>query len=282
MHGPTATLLVVPRPTGRRRPLRSVRDGMRREHHPRGQPHRFLGRTVPDPHRVAAGRLSTPARGDRTAFGPLADELQATWELHFSDARPRIAIFVSRQTTVSWISSGGIVPERFPEIVFVAGNHEELAPTVRDAGIEFRHIPVAKVDKSGAEARQLELLEQQRVDLVVLAKYMQILSPDFVARAPRIINIHHSFLPAFVGAKPYHQALERGVKIIGATAHYVTPELDAGPIIEQDVTRVSHRDEISDLIRHGKDLERMVLARAVRLHLTNRVLVYGNRTVVFA
>ncbi|MCA9728408.1 MAG: formyltetrahydrofolate deformylase [Candidatus Eisenbacteria bacterium] len=218
-----------------------------------------------------------------TAFGPLADELQATWELHFSDARPRIAIFVSKQDhcllDLLWRHRAGEIPG---EIVFVAGNHEELAPTVRDAGIEFRHIPVAKADKSGAEARQLELLEQQRVDLVVLAKYMQILSPDFVARAPRIINIHHSFLPAFVGAKPYHQALERGVKIIGATAHYVTPELDAGPIIEQDVTRVSHRDEISDLIRHGKDLERMVLARAVRLHLTNRVLVYGNRTVVFA
>ena len=120
------------------------------------------------------------------------------------------------------------------------------------------------------------------IDLVVLAKYMQVLSDSFVAAAPRIINIHHSFLPAFVGARPYHQALRRGVKIIGATAHYVTPELDAGPIIEQDVVRVSHRDEISDLIRHGKDLERMVLARAVRLHLMNRVLVYGNRTVVFA
>ena len=130
--------------------------------------------------------------------------------------------------------------------------------------------------------QQLDLLRQYQIDLVVLAKYMQVLSPDFVEQFPSVINIHHSFLPAFVGAKPYHQAHQRGVKIIGATAHYVTSDLDAGPIIEQDVTRISHRDDVAELIRKGKDLERLVLSRAVRLHLQHRVLVYGNRTVVFA
>ena len=140
---------------------------------------------------------------------------------------------------------------------------------------------MTRESKSEVEAQELALLREHRIDLVVLAKYMQVLSDDFIDRGPRVLNIHHSFLPAFVGAKPYHQAYDRGVKIIGATAHYVTPELDAGPIIEQDVARVSHRDGISDLIRKGKDLERVVLARAVRLHLMNRVLVYGNKTVVF-
>lgn len=140
---------------------------------------------------------------------------------------------------------------------------------------------MTKDNKQEQEAKQLELLQQYKIDLVVLAKYMQILSGEFIANFPQVINIHHSFLPAFVGANPYHKAFERGVKIIGATSHYVTDNLDAGPIIEQDVARVTHRDEVEDLIRKGKDLERVVLARAVRLHLQNRVLVYGNRTVVF-
>ena len=148
--------------------------------------------------------------------------------------------------------------------------------------IDFYHIPITKEQKDQQEARQLELLRQHRIDLVIFAKYMQILTPNFINHFPYIINIHHSFLPAFSGAKPYHRAYERGVKIIGATAHYVTADLDEGPIIEQDVVRISHRDKIADLIRKGKDLERVVLARAVRLHLQNRVLVYGNRTVVFA
>ncbi|MEH1817095.1 MAG: formyltetrahydrofolate deformylase, partial [Nostoc sp.] len=147
--------------------------------------------------------------------------------------------------------------------------------------IDFQQIPINKDNKSEQEAQQLELLRQYKIDLVVLAKYMQIVSADFISQFPQIINIHHSFLPAFIGANPYHRAFERGVKIIGATAHYATADLDAGPIIEQDVVRVSHRDEVDDLVRKGKDLERVVLARAVRSHLQNRVLVYGNRTVVF-
>ncbi len=149
-------------------------------------------------------------------------------------------------------------------------------------GAEFYHISITKENKADQEAQELELLRQYKIDLVILAKYMQVLSSEFIAQFPQVINIHHSFLPAFAGAKPYHQAHERGVKIIGATAHYVTPELDAGPIIEQDVVQVSHRDSVADLIRKGKDLERVVLARAVRLHLRHQVLVYSNRTVVFA
>ncbi len=148
--------------------------------------------------------------------------------------------------------------------------------------IDYHYIPITKANKQEQETRQLALLKQYSIDLVILAKYMQILSSEFVAQFPQVINIHHSFLPAFPGANPYQRAYERGVKIIGATAHYVTADLDEGPIIEQDVVRVSHRDDVPDLIRKGKDLERIVLARAVRLHLQNRVLVYGNRTVVFA
>ena len=164
----------------------------------------------------------------------------------------------------------------------IISNHQNLNPLAEQYGIDFEYIPITKDNKAIQEAQQLELIKKYKIDLVVLAKYMQILSQDFIIKIPNVINIHHSFLPAFVGANPYERAYERGVKIIGATAHYVTPDLDAGPIIEQDVVRVSHRDEVSDLVRKGKDLERVVLARAVRYHLQNRVLVYGNRTVVFA
>jgi formyltetrahydrofolate deformylase len=167
------------------------------------------------------------------------------------------------------------------EIPLIMSNHANLKEVAEQFGIDFHHIPITKDNKAEQEAQQLELLQRYQIDLVVLAKYMQIVSADFIDKFPQIINIHHSFLPAFVGANPYHRAFERGVKIIGATAHYATADLDAGPIIEQDVVRVSHRDEIEDLIRKGKDLERVVLARAVRLHLQNRVLVYTNRTVVF-
>src|SRR5262249_9412954 len=147
--------------------------------------------------------------------------------------------------------------------------------------VPFHHVPASADNRPAAEAAQLALLEELRIDLVVLARYMQILSPPFVSRWPsRMINIHHSFLPAFVGARPYHQAKERGVKLIGATAHYVTAELDQGPIIEQDVCRVSHRDDVDELVRRGRELERQVLTRAVRLHLARRVLVFGNRTIV--
>lgn len=217
------------------------------------------------------------------AFDSIAKPLGANWELHFSDVVPRVAIWVSKQNhcllDLLWRHQAG---ELAAEIPLIISNHETLKPIAEQFNIAFHHIPITKATKSDQEAKQLALLKDHSIDLVVLAKYMQILSPDFIERFPRVINIHHSFLPAFVGANPYHRAYERGVKIIGATGHYVTSDLDAGPIIEQDVVRVSHRDQVSDLIRKGKDLERVVLARAVRLHLQNRVLVYGNRTVVFA
>ncbi|AKG20523.1 formyltetrahydrofolate deformylase [Calothrix sp. 336/3] len=216
------------------------------------------------------------------AFAAIAQPLQAKWELHFSDTVPRIAIWVSKQDhcllDLLWRHRAG---EFAAEIPLIISNHPHLQSTAEQFGIDYHYLPVTKDTKIEQEAKQLELLQQYNIDLVVLAKYMQILSTDFVQKFPQVINIHHSFLPAFVGANPYHKAFERGVKIIGATSHYVTADLDAGPIIEQDVVRVSHRDEVEDLIRKGKDLERVVLARAVRLHLQNRVLVYGNRTVVF-
>ena len=216
------------------------------------------------------------------AFQAIAQPLNAQWQLHFSDAQPRIAIWVSRQDhclfDLIWRQRAD---EFAAEIPLILSNHPHLQSTAEQFGIAYQHIPITPDNKAEQEAKQLDLLKEYRIDLVVLAKYMQILSPTFVAQFPHIINIHHSFLPAFAGANPYQRAYERGVKIIGATAHYVTKDLDEGPIIEQDVVRVSHRDQVSDLIRKGKDLERMVLARAVRLHLQNRVLVYDNRTVVF-
>jgi len=216
------------------------------------------------------------------AFNAIAQPLNAKWELHFSDTLPRIAIWVSRQDhcllDLIWRHRA---KEFHAEIPLIMSNHPDLQAVVKQFGIDYHYIPITKENKQEQEIKQLELLHEYKIDLVVLAKYMQIVSADFIAKFPQIINIHHSFLPAFVGANPYHRAFERGVKIIGATAHYATPELDAGPIIEQDVVRVSHRDEVNDLIRKGKYLERIVLARAVRLHLQNRVLVYGNRTVVF-
>ncbi|WP_026731551.1 formyltetrahydrofolate deformylase [Fischerella sp. PCC 9605] len=216
------------------------------------------------------------------AFNAIAKPLSAKWELHFSDTVPRIAIWVSKQEhcllDLIWRHRA---KEFAAEIPLMIGNHPHLKEVAEQFDIDYHHIPINKDNKPEQEAKQLELLRQYNIDLVVLAKYMQILSTDFIAKFPQVINIHHSFLPAFVGANPYHQAFERGVKIIGATAHYANSDLDAGPIIEQDVVRVSHRDKVEDLIRKGKDLERVVLARAVRLHLQNRVLVYGNRTVVF-
>ncbi|PLZ95411.1 formyltetrahydrofolate deformylase [Fischerella thermalis CCMEE 5198] len=216
------------------------------------------------------------------AFNAIAQPLNAKWELHFSDTVPRIAIWVSKQDhclfDLIWRHRA---KEFTAEIPLIISNHLQLQEVAEQFGIDYHYIPINKDNKLEQEAKQLKLLREYKIDLVVLAKYMQILSADFIAKFPQIINIHHSFLPAFVGANPYQKAFERGVKIIGATAHYVTSDLDAGPIIEQDVVRVSHRDEVEDLIRKGKDLERIVLARAVRSHLQNRVLVYGNRTVVF-
>jgi formyltetrahydrofolate deformylase len=217
------------------------------------------------------------------AFNAIAQPLQASWQVRFSDAIPRLAIWVSRQDhclfDLIWRQRAG---ELNAEISLIISNHPQLEAIAQQFGIDYHYLPITADTKQQQEAQQLELLRQYRIDLVVLAKYMQILSSDFVNQFPQVINIHHSFLPAFAGANPYQRAYERGVKIIGATAHYVTQDLDEGPIIEQDVVRVSHRDAVTDLIRKGKDLERVVLARAVRLHLQNRVLVYGNRTVVFA
>lgn len=216
------------------------------------------------------------------AFNAIAQPLGAKWEIRFSDTVPRIAIWVSRQDhclfDLIWRQRA---KEFVAEIPLIISNHANLKVVAEQFNIDFQHVPITKDNKSEQEAKQLELLHQYKIDLVVLAKYMQIVSADFINQFPQIINIHHSFLPAFIGANPYHRAFERGVKIIGATAHYATADLDAGPIIEQDVVRVSHRDEVDDLVRKGKDLERVVLARAVRSHLQNRVLVYGNRTVVF-
>ncbi len=217
------------------------------------------------------------------AFAAIAKPLQAIWQIQFSDTIARLAIWVTRQNhcllDLLWRWQA---QEMRAEIPLIISNHNQLEPIAKQFGIDFYHIPITKENKIQQEARQLELLRQYKIDLTVLAKYMQVLTPEFISYFPNTINIHHSFLPAFPGANPYERAYERGVKIIGATAHYVTADLDEGQIIEQDVVRVSHRDNVTDLIRKGKDLERMVLARAVRLHLENRVLVYGNRTVVFA
>jgi formyltetrahydrofolate deformylase len=218
-----------------------------------------------------------------SAWGALADELQADWQIHFSDQIPRLALWVSKQDHClldllwRWRAS------EFPcDIPLMISNHGDLKAIADQFGIDFYHFPITKDNKVEQEQAELALLKQYTIDLVVLAKYLQILTPGFIQQFPQIINIHHSFLPAFPGAHPYHRAHDRGVKIIGATAHYATADLDEGPIIEQDVVHVSHRDSVADLIRKGRDLERIVLARAVRLHLQHRVLVYGNRTVVFA
>jgi len=217
-----------------------------------------------------------------TAFNAIAQPLQANWQLHFSDTVPRIAIWVSKQDhclyDLLWRQRSR---ELNVDIPLIISNHPNLGAIAEQFNIDYHYSPITQDTKQDQEKKQFELLKKYKIDLVVLAKYMQVLSLEFIAQFPTIINIHHSFLPAFAGANPYHRAYDRGVKIIGATAHYATADLDEGPIIEQDVVRVSHRDSVEDLIRKGKDLERVVLARAVRLHLQNRVLVYGNRTVVF-
>jgi len=213
----------------------------------------------------------------------VAERFAMEWRFAYAEEPKKMALLVSRYDhallEVLWRWSRGELPAK---VSMVISNHPDLEPAVRAFGLPYHHVPVSKENKAEAEASILELLEGQ-ADLVVLARYMQILSADFVSRFPhRIINIHHSFLPAFVGASPYRQAYERGVKLIGATAHYVTEELDQGPIIEQDVARVSHRHSVEDLVELGRDLERQVLARAVRWHLEDRIIVHGNKTVVFS
>lgn len=226
--------------------------------------------------------FNLPREAIATSFTAIAKPLNAQWQLHFSDTIPRIAIWVTKQDhcllDLLWRWQA---QELKAEIPLIISNHTALEAIAKQFDIDFYYFPITKENKAEQEAKELELLRQYDIKLVILAKYMQILSPDLIAQFPQIINIHHSFLPAFAGAKPYHRAHARGVKIIGATAHYVTEDLDEGPIIEQEVVHVSHRDTIADFIRKGKDLERLVLSRAVRLHLENRVLTYDNRTVVF-
>ncbi len=226
--------------------------------------------------------FNLPREAIANAFNAIAESLDAQWQIHFSDTIPRMAIWVSKQNhcllDLLWRWQA---KELQAEIPLIISNHTSLEAIAKQFEIDFYHIPITKENKLAQEQKELALLKKYQIDLVILAKYMQILSPDLVASFPNIINIHHSFLPAFPGAKPYHRAYDRGVKIIGATAHYVTKDLDEGPIIEQEVVHVSHRDNVSDFIRKGKDLEKLVLSRAVRWHLDHRVLVYGNRTVVF-
>jgi formyltetrahydrofolate deformylase len=226
--------------------------------------------------------LATRRAALESALTGLAGEWQFSWRLVEAAHKPRLAVFVSRadhvlQELLYRVSSGDLRAE----IAAVVSNHPDLEPVARAHGVPFHHVPVTPGTKDAAEARALELIED--VDLVVLARYMQIVSADFCSRFPeRLINIHHSFLPAFVGANPYRAAHDRGVKLIGATAHYVTPELDAGPIIEQEVARVDHRATVEDMRRLGRYVERQVLAQAVTWHVEDRVIVEGDRTIVFA
>ncbi len=216
------------------------------------------------------------------SFAAVAARFEMNWRMESSDRRQRVAVFVSKEDhclmELLWQWRWGELPV---EIAAVVSNHTLLQDAVASFGLPFHHIPVEPQSKREAEARAVDLLKG-KVDLIVLARYMQILTGDFIAQFPnQIINIHHSFLPAFIGSRPYDQAFERGVKIIGATAHYVTEELDAGPIIEQDIARVNHRDTVADMKSVGRTIEKTVLARAVRWHVEDRVLVHGNKTVVF-
>jgi formyltetrahydrofolate deformylase len=213
----------------------------------------------------------------------VVDELGMQLRLARSDQRPRVALMVTKEDHCFHdLALRHRAGELDAELVGVLSNHDTLSGVAESYGLPFVHIPVTKETKKDAEDRQLEWLSEHKVDLLILARYMQVLSPEFLGKVGcPVINIHHSFLPSFAGAKPYHQAHKRGVKLIGATAHYVTQDLDEGPIIEQDVARVSHRHGTKELIERGRDLEKLVLAAAVRRHLQHRVLVYGNKTVVF-
>jgi formyltetrahydrofolate deformylase len=217
-------------------------------------------------------------------FQPIADRFGMQWRVALSSYRPKIAIFVSRYdhclVDLLYRQRSG---ELGCEILLIISNHAEVQRWADFYGVPLHVIPVTKENKAQAERQQLELLRPHAIDLIVLARYMQVLSSDFIRQYPphHIINIHHSFLPAFVGGKPHQQAFDRGVKLIGATSHYVTEVLDDGPIIEQDVVRISHRDSTEDLIQKGRDLEKVVLSRAVRWHIENRILLYGNKTVIF-
>src|SRR6516164_1508434 len=216
-------------------------------------------------------------------FAPIARRFEMHWRLEFSEVRPRLAIFVSHYdhclADLLYRRESG---ELHCEIPLVISNHPDAQRLAEFHRVSFHHIPTGSASKREVERKQLVLLREHNIGLVVLARYMQILSPPFVRRyRQRIINVHHSFLPAFSGARPYHHAFQRGVKLIGATSHYVTADLDAGPIIDQDVMRVDHRDQLQDLIQKGRDIEKAVLSRAVRWHIEHRILVYAKKTVVF-
>jgi formyltetrahydrofolate deformylase len=221
--------------------------------------------------------------GFRAAFAPLAAELGMRWKLSSSGRLPKVALFCSQYLhCMADLLHRWRTGELACEIPLIVSNHRDVERLAGFYGIPFEYVPATAATRAQAEAKQLELLEAKGIQLLVLARYMQVLTPGFVSRYPAaIINVHHSFLPAFTGAKPYHAAHARGVKLIGATSHYVTDLLDDGPIIEQDVARISHRDQVEDLVARGRDLERVVLSRAVRWHLDRRILCYGNKTVVF-
>ena len=212
-----------------------------------------------------------------------AKKYDINFSLYFSDKKPRMAIFVSKMSHCLYdLLARYTAGEWDVEIPLIVSNHPDMEIAAKRFGIDYKYFPITKENKQEQEAAELALLQEYDIEFIVLARYMQIVSPEFISKYPNlIINIHHSFLPAFVGAKPYHAAFERGVKLIGATSHYVTNDLDAGPIIEQDITRISHKDPVSSLVRKGRDLEKIVLSRAVEKHIERKVLVYQNKTVVF-
>ena len=227
--------------------------------------------------------FSIPAEEIANAFAPLAREFEAEWKIKFTGESMRAALFVSKYEhclqEILWRKRLGEYNVEFPLII---SNHNDMKPLADYYGIPYFVFPIDKGNKDEQEKAQLALLKEHSIETVVLARYMQVLSPHFVETYPnQIINIHHSFLPAFVGSNPYKQAYERGVKIIGATSHYVTNELDDGPIIEQDIVRISHKDKVDDLVRKGRDLERVILARALYYHAQHRILVHGKKTIVF-
>lgn len=213
-----------------------------------------------------------------------AQKYEMNFRLYYSDVKPRMAIFVSKMSHCLFdMLARYTAGEWNVEIPCIISNHTDLQHVAERFGIPFHHFPITKETKAEQEAKEMALLEEYKVNFIVLARYMQVISEQMINAFPnRIINIHHSFLPAFVGAKPYHAAFERGVKIIGATSHYVTTELDAGPIIEQDVVRITHKDSIQDLVNKGKDLEKIVLSRAVQKHIERKILAYKNKTVIFS
>lgn len=230
------------------------------------------------------GDFDVPLERFGALFEPLARRFDIEWRIARSSYRPKIAIFVSKAGhCLADLLFRHQIGELSCDIPLVISNHPDLRKLTEFYGIPYHEIPTASGDKHAAERASRVLLARHNVDLIVLARYMQVLSDSFVTEHPnRMINVHHSFLPAFIGARPYHRSYERGVKLIGATSHYVTQVLDEGPIIEQDIVRISHRDSLPDMLRKGGDAERAVLTRAVRWHIENKIMVYGNKTVVFA